>query len=423
MRNCLNKITKAFRKKSADHNQLEQQQQIQEQQQLAAQSEQDLQAQHEYFSKALTKTSKPTQSSNGIVALQSNINNSDKQLIAETSLIAAIEHQDKYPPTPSLVEINDSKPPSEHKSMPKLPLLTTSKSVPERLRTIAEDNQEFSLAAHPYIEEYQTMLDDSHSSPMLQPNKFEFEKVFNLSGGDNKEEQALRPLVQSLRASLYSSSISQNDWTGMSYLTAGDKSAPAAKTPEEIEYEANATAEGRDIMTPLPRNNSAAALLVNSNTSNLPFGHNLTPEIAEIIRNLDANTLKLNNLTPEDKLELMLRFEPTQQQHRRNSRSKIANWRLSSSWDSGSNGQQQQQQHRNQQQSKLKYENSSLESLDSEFEAVELRRDKLLHRRLPQGPKLTLMVKPEQQRKTCTELLARDEEVSFKLIFNTNCLK
>ncbi|XP_013115209.2 high affinity cAMP-specific and IBMX-insensitive 3',5'-cyclic phosphodiesterase 8 [Stomoxys calcitrans] len=81
----------------------------------------------------------------------------------------------------------------------------------------------------------------------------------------------------------------------------------AAKTPEEIEYEAKVAAESEDMMTPLP-----------TNTKHHPFalGRNLRPEIAEVIRSLDANTLRINNLTVEDKLELLRRFESTQHARR-----------------------------------------------------------------------------------------------------------
>ncbi|XP_030387371.1 high affinity cAMP-specific and IBMX-insensitive 3',5'-cyclic phosphodiesterase 8 [Scaptodrosophila lebanonensis] len=71
------------------------------------------------------------------------------------------------------------------------------------------------------------------------------------------------------------------------------------KTPEEMEreYEANVAAEGQDVMTPLPRSTRSLSMAAFGTAS----GRNMQPEIIEAIRNLDAQALRLNNLTLEDK--------------------------------------------------------------------------------------------------------------------------
>ncbi|XP_075169971.1 phosphodiesterase 8 [Haematobia irritans] len=80
-----------------------------------------------------------------------------------------------------------------------------------------------------------------------------------------------------------------------------------ARTPEEIEYDANVAAEYEDVMTPLPNN---------TKNPHFAFNRNPRPEIAEVIRSLDANALRINNLTVEDKLELLRRFDCGHQNRR-----------------------------------------------------------------------------------------------------------
>ncbi|KAM7342958.1 phosphodiesterase 8 isoform 3-T3 [Cochliomyia hominivorax] len=85
-----------------------------------------------------------------------------------------------------------------------------------------------------------------------------------------------------------------------------------AKTPEEIEYDASVAAESEDVMTPLPTDTQT------KNHHSFAVGRNFQPEIVEVIRSLDAKTLRINNLTLDDKLELLRRFE-NRCQHRRHS--------------------------------------------------------------------------------------------------------
>lgn len=92
-----------------------------------------------------------------------------------------------------------------------------------------------------------------------------------------------------------------------SVTTASTFESSDAKTPEEMEYEAKVAAEYEDVMTPLP---------TNAKHHQFAFGRNLRPEIAEVIRSLDANALRINNLTVEDKFELLRRFDSAQQARR-----------------------------------------------------------------------------------------------------------
>lgn len=107
-----------------------------------------------------------------------------------------------------------------------------------------------------------------------------------------------------------SNNISEQDISernNHSITTASTFESSDAKTPEEMEYEAKVAAEYEDVMTPLP---------TNAKHHQFAFGRNLRPEIAEVIRSLDANALRINNLTVEDKFELLRRFDSTQQARR-----------------------------------------------------------------------------------------------------------
>ncbi|KAH8390843.1 hypothetical protein KR215_000100, partial [Drosophila sulfurigaster] len=96
----------------------------------------------------------------------------------------------------------------------------------------------------------------------------------------------------------------------------------SSKTPEqmELEYEANVAAERGDIMTPLPRDPrpqgmtfagdaAAAGVGMGMGNNSVGGGRNMQPEIVEAIRNLDAQALRLNNLTLEDRCQLTTQQE------------------------------------------------------------------------------------------------------------------
>lgn len=57
-------------------------------------------------------------------------------------------------------------------------------------------------------------------------------------------------------------------------------------------------AENEDVVTPLPVCNSKP----------FAFGNGIRPEVVEIIKNMDSKSLRINNLTAEDRTELMKRY-------------------------------------------------------------------------------------------------------------------
>ncbi|XP_053964942.1 high affinity cAMP-specific and IBMX-insensitive 3',5'-cyclic phosphodiesterase 8 isoform X2 [Anastrepha ludens] len=170
-----------------------------------------------------------------------------------------------------------------------------------------------SIEAHDersYISEYKSFVEDERpnliGSPFPETEAFNFEKALNRK----TSERHSSPLVDiqnkcgvDVKAQLSSSHANLNDYI------LGHTNGLTPKTPEEIEYEKNIAAESADIMTPLPQN-----LTFHSARLSLSTGRTLASDIADMIRNLDANTLRINNMTVEEKMELMKRFEQPQQQ-------------------------------------------------------------------------------------------------------------
>ncbi|XP_069963993.1 high affinity cAMP-specific and IBMX-insensitive 3',5'-cyclic phosphodiesterase 8 isoform X2 [Bactrocera oleae] len=142
-----------------------------------------------------------------------------------------------------------------------------------------------------YISEYKSFVEDE--KPNLIGTPFPETEAFNFEQALNRKTSERHSRVHTAEARI--------DLT--KYRT------ETPKTPEEMEYEANMAAESADIMTPLPHN-----LTFTSGRKSLTTARPLASDIAEMIRNLDANTLRINNMSVEEKIELMRRFEQPQQQ-------------------------------------------------------------------------------------------------------------
>ncbi|XP_029406744.2 high affinity cAMP-specific and IBMX-insensitive 3',5'-cyclic phosphodiesterase 8 isoform X2 [Bactrocera dorsalis] len=141
-----------------------------------------------------------------------------------------------------------------------------------------------------YISEYKSFVEDE--KPNLIGTPFPETEAFNFEQALNRKTSERHSRVHSTDARID--------------LTKYRNETP--KTPEEIEYEANMAAESADVMTPLPNN-----LTFSSGRKSLTTARPLASDIAEMIRNLDANTLRINNMTVEEKIELMRRFDQPQQ--------------------------------------------------------------------------------------------------------------
>lgn len=85
----------------------------------------------------------------------------------------------------------------------------------------------------------------------------------------------------------------------------GNEGVAEARTPEDMEYDANVAAESLDVMTPLPNN---------ARSNPLAVGRSAQSEIVDVIRTLDTNSMRINNLTIEDKADLLCHFENKHQQ-------------------------------------------------------------------------------------------------------------
>ncbi|XP_055839050.1 high affinity cAMP-specific and IBMX-insensitive 3',5'-cyclic phosphodiesterase 8 isoform X2 [Episyrphus balteatus] len=129
-------------------------------------------------------------------------------------------------------------------------------------------------------------------------------------------------------------------------------------TPEEIEYERNVFEEGADIATPLP------------SSKQVSFTDD-RPEIAEVLKNLDSYALQINNLTVEDKSELINRFTKMSEMSNKRSQRSGSKKNMKSHKRSGSNKESVKKRgtgllvpHQQPRGTKLQLEN------DNEFQAI-----------------------------------------------------
>lgn len=251
-------------------------------------------------------------------------------------------------------------------------------------------------SSHTYIQEYKSFVEDNRRSLINSPLPLSLPPDIDLFATD---EILKRPstINTNLRHSIerdllkLPKVLSRPSSTPPNVVDTGNVSIVVntevieAKTPEEIEYEAKVAAESEDVMTPLP---------TDTQTKQLAFGvgRNLQPEIVEVIRNLDANTLRINNLTVDDKVELLRRYEG-KYQNRRHSRGNN-NVRFMTTTETNNQTVQQQ----------LQPLQSQDDSSDSDYGDVVLRRkvpstlkvdhsrSNLYERRQPKGPKLKLIL-------------------------------
>ncbi|KNC28923.1 hypothetical protein FF38_09690 [Lucilia cuprina] len=257
---------------------------------------------------------------------------------------------------------------------------------------------------HTYIHEYKSFVEDNRRSfinsplPLSLPRDIELfasEEILkrpttaashsNNNNNNNKhsiEKDLKLKLPKVLSRPPSPSSIAE---AANSSIVVNNK-VVEAKTPEEIEYDAKVAAECEDVMTPLPTDTQTKHL------HPLAYGRNVQPVIVEVIRNLDANTLRINNLTLDDKVELLQRYE-CKHQHRRHNRGNNHNRLMPTEVNIQSVKQRQQ----------LQQPNDDVSS-DSDIADVVLRRkcqntnrndhskSGLYERRQPKGPKLKLIL-------------------------------
>ncbi|XP_067632406.1 high affinity cAMP-specific and IBMX-insensitive 3',5'-cyclic phosphodiesterase 8 isoform X2 [Eurosta solidaginis] len=158
-----------------------------------------------------------------------------------------------------------------------------------------------------YIAEYKSFVEDEKpnliGTPFPETEAFNFEKVLNRTTSKCHSSDVLLPL-------LHTSKQADTGAAARFYLTPYNNTNPnPPKTPEEIEYEANIAAESVDVMTPLP--NTATFTAAHKSFS---VGRPHASDIVDMIRNLDTHTLRINNMTIEEKVDLMRRFEEEQRE-------------------------------------------------------------------------------------------------------------
>uniref|UniRef100_A0A1A9WQJ2 3',5'-cyclic-AMP phosphodiesterase n=1 Tax=Glossina brevipalpis TaxID=37001 RepID=A0A1A9WQJ2_9MUSC len=157
---------------------------------------------------------------------------------------------------------------------------------------------------------------------------------------------------------------------------------PDTKPAEEIDDEARMAAEGADLVTPLPTSNTVRQY---------GFGRITQPELIDAIRNLDTHALHINNISLEDKFELLRRYEHQQKFARLPCRIN-----MKSNLNVADQKQEDYHHHQHHHQS-VQFENVNSEK--NNCEDVILRRKSILHprslyeRRQPRMPKLKLIIK------------------------------
>lgn len=169
------------------------------------------------------------------------------------------------------------------------------------------------------------------------------------------------------------------------------------KTLEEIEYDARIADERGDIMTPLPTDTLVPGKVKHHQHQQPAFGRTIQPEIIEVIRNLDDNTLRINNLTVNDKFDLLRRYEDTNQY------SQNSDNRIPSNNSSLNSDQQQQRLH-----SQL-YPSESVDSNDADDVILRrsLKNESLYERRQPKSPKLKLHLESKNSGEIYSTRLAK----------------
>ncbi|KAM7342957.1 phosphodiesterase 8 isoform 2-T2 [Cochliomyia hominivorax] len=195
---------------------------------------------------------------------------------------------------------------------------TTKLQINEVTNTLDESNKQ---NKHTYIKEYKSFVEDNRKSfinsplPSSLPRDIDFfaseEILKRPKTSINVRNSTERELLKLLKVKSSPPSTSYVVEVGNMPIMLNNK-INEAKTPEEIEYDASVAAESEDVMTPLPTDTQT------KNHHSFAVGRNFQPEIVEVIRSLDAKTLRINNLTLDDKLELLRRFE-NRCQHRRHS--------------------------------------------------------------------------------------------------------
>ncbi|XP_037893441.1 high affinity cAMP-specific and IBMX-insensitive 3',5'-cyclic phosphodiesterase 8 isoform X1 [Glossina fuscipes] len=154
-------------------------------------------------------------------------------------------------------------------------------------------------------------------------------------------------------------------------------------TAEDIDDEARIAAEGTDLVTPLPRSNPLR---------HYGYARSLQPDIIDAIRNLDAHALRINNISLEDKLELLRRYEHKQ---------KFTRFPCHISIKSNLSSASEKQENNQVEQLNMDLQKNNCDDVVLRGKPVSHRKRSLYERRQPRQPKLKLIIKKAEDQDPC----------------------
>lgn len=162
-----------------------------------------------------------------------------------------------------------------------------------------------------------------------------------------------------------------------------DMKASSNVTGEDIDDEARMAAEGTDLVTPLPRSNPL---------KHYGYARTIQPDIIDAIRNLDAHALRINNISLEDKFELLRRYEYKQ---------KFTRFPCHISIKSNLSSADEKQQQNHSEQLNMELQKNTCDDVVLRGKPVLHRNRSLYERRQPRQPKLKLIIKKAEDQDPC----------------------
>uniref|UniRef100_A0A1A9Z560 PDEase domain-containing protein n=1 Tax=Glossina pallidipes TaxID=7398 RepID=A0A1A9Z560_GLOPL len=181
-----------------------------------------------------------------------------------------------------------------------------------------------------------------------------------------------------------------------------DIKASSNVTAEDIDDEARMAAEGTDLVTPLPRSNPLR-----------PYGYTRTiqPDIIDAIRNLDAHALRINNISLEDKFELLRRYEYKQ---------KFTRFPCHISIKSNLSSADEKQEQNHSGQLNMDLQKNTCDDVVLRGKPVLHRNRSLYERRQPRQPKLKLIIKKAEDQDPCLSKSTTEAEYLLPNVVSPN---
>uniref|UniRef100_A0A1A9VLC2 PDEase domain-containing protein n=1 Tax=Glossina austeni TaxID=7395 RepID=A0A1A9VLC2_GLOAU len=171
-----------------------------------------------------------------------------------------------------------------------------------------------------------------------------------------------------------------------------DMKASSNVAAEDVDDEARMAAEGTDLVTPLPRTNPL---------KHYGYVRSIQPDIIDAIRNLDAHALRINNISLEDKFELLRRYEYKQ---------KFPRLPCHISIKSNLSSADEKQEKNHSEQLNMDLQKNTYDDVVLRGKPVLHRNRSLYERRQPRQPKLKLIIKKAEDQDPCLSKTTMEAE-------------